>query len=85
MSPRRQARKSSHSLQNEFLLLDKAQALRDVSAGVNAARMSQRVANFPHCTPYSPEEIEHCHGWISSVMVRHIARAEETGEKAVSK
>lgn len=58
---------------DEFLFLDKAQALKDVMSEYNATEMSHRVANFTESTPYSPEEIEHCHGWISSVMVRHIA------------
>lgn len=42
-------------------------------------RWASGLQIFPACTPYSREEIEHCHGWISSVMVRHIAWAEETG------
>lgn len=42
-------------------------------------RWASGLQIFPACTLYSQEEIEHCHGWISSVMVRHIAWAEETG------
>lgn len=34
-------------------------------------RWASGLQIFPACTPYSQEEIEHCHGWISSVMVRH--------------
>lgn len=34
-------------------------------------RWASGLQIFPACTPYSREEIEHCHGWISSVMVRH--------------